>query len=257
MISDPDAEKPEEWDDEEDGDWIAPTIPNPKCADAPGCGEWKRPMKANPDYKGTWYAPLIDNPAYKGEWSPRKIPNPDWFEDLKPVKSLSKIGGVGIELWTMTEDILFDNLYVGHSVEDAKALAAESFEVKKPLETALDKVDSPEDEAEEKVGSFKEDPINFIRQKVFTFIDAAKEDPVSAFKTQPETGAALAAALFTLFGMIGAIFGLVGGQQKPIITKSTKKTDASTPDDKQKNGAAPVAPAGEDKKDESGVKKRK
>ena len=25
-IPDPDAEKPEEWDDEEDGDWIVPTI---------------------------------------------------------------------------------------------------------------------------------------------------------------------------------------------------------------------------------------
>jgi hypothetical protein len=37
-----DAEKPEEWDDEEDGDWIAPTVHNPKCEEAPGCGEWKR-----------------------------------------------------------------------------------------------------------------------------------------------------------------------------------------------------------------------
>lgn len=37
-----DAEKPEEWDDEEDGDWIAPTVRNPKCDSAPGCGEWKR-----------------------------------------------------------------------------------------------------------------------------------------------------------------------------------------------------------------------
>lgn len=128
-------------------------------------------------------------------------------------------GGVGIELWTMTEDILFDNLYVGHSVEDAKAFAAETFEVKKPLEAALEKSSLPEDEADESAGSFKEDPINFIRQKVLAFIDAAKEDPVSAFKTQPETGAALAVALFTLFGMVGALLGLVGGQQKPIITK--------------------------------------
>ncbi len=37
-----DAEKPEEWDDEEDGDWIAPTVRNPKCDDAAGCGEWKQ-----------------------------------------------------------------------------------------------------------------------------------------------------------------------------------------------------------------------
>jgi hypothetical protein len=48
-------------------------------------------MKANPNYKGTWYAPQIDNPAYKGEWAPRKIPNPAWYEDLTPVKTLSKI----------------------------------------------------------------------------------------------------------------------------------------------------------------------
>lgn len=38
----PDTEKPEEWDDEEDGEWIAPTVSNPKCEEAPGCGEWKR-----------------------------------------------------------------------------------------------------------------------------------------------------------------------------------------------------------------------
>lgn len=37
-----DAEKPEEWDDEEDGDWIPPTVRNPACDEAPGCGEWKR-----------------------------------------------------------------------------------------------------------------------------------------------------------------------------------------------------------------------
>ena len=112
-----DAEKPEEWDDEEDGDWIAPTVRNPKCDEAPGCGEWKRPYKANPNYKGKWFAPMIDNPEYKGEWAPRKIPNPNYFEDLTPAKSLIPIGGVGIELWTMTEDILFDNIYVFGKLE--------------------------------------------------------------------------------------------------------------------------------------------
>lgn len=89
-IPDPDAEKPEEWDDEEDGDWLAPTVPNPKCAEAPGCGEWTRPTKANPDYKGKWSAPLIDHPEYKGVWAPRKIANPGYFEDKNPAK-LNKI----------------------------------------------------------------------------------------------------------------------------------------------------------------------
>ncbi|KIM88734.1 hypothetical protein PILCRDRAFT_813710 [Piloderma croceum F 1598] len=254
-IPDPDAEKPEEWDDEEDGDWIAPTVRNPKCDEAPGCGPWKAPLKPNPDYKGKWYPPTIDNPAYKGEWAPRKISNPDFFEDLHPAKSLDKIGGIGIELWTMTEDILFDNIYVGHSVEEAKTFATETFEVKKPLEAAAAKTEDKLDDDEE-VPSWKEDPIAFIRHKTAIFIELAQTDPILALKSHPETGIVLAGALFTLFGMLGALFGLVGAQQKP-ITKSSKKTDAPSPDDKKKTNATPVAPAGGEKKEEGGVKKRK
>ncbi|KAH6916699.1 Calreticulin family-domain-containing protein [Coprinopsis sp. MPI-PUGE-AT-0042] len=245
-VPDPDATKPEEWDDEEDGEWIAPTVPNPKCSEAAGCGEWKRPYKLNPAYKGKWVAPLVDNPDYKGPWLPRKIPNPGYFKDDTPVKSLSKIGGVGIELWTMTEDILFDNIYVGHSVEDAQKFAKETFEVKKPLEVAANKKALPEDEAEETV-SFKEDPIEYIRSHVLDFVDAAKVDPVAAFKAQPEIGAGIAGALFTLFGMIGALLGLVGSQSKPVVTKVAKKIEEKK---------APVAPAGEAKKDDEKLTKR-
>ena len=42
-IPDPEAEKPEDWDDEEDGDWVAPTVPNPKCDEVSGCGKWEKP----------------------------------------------------------------------------------------------------------------------------------------------------------------------------------------------------------------------
>jgi len=254
-IPDPDATKPEEWDDSEDGEWIAPTVANPICVDAAGCGEWRRPFKANPDYKGKWYAPQIDNPAYKGPWAPRKIPNPSYFEDKAPIRSLKRIGGIGIELWTMTEDILFDNIYVGHSAEFAKKLAAETFEIKKPLETAADKSET-DDEEEEKI-SFKDDPVSFIRSRVLSFIEAAKANPLEAFKSQPETGAALVFALFTLFGMFGALINIIGGAQKPVVTKSSKKTDAVTPDDKAKTETAPVSAAGEKKEEDGTIKKRK
>jgi len=59
------AEQPEDWDEEEDGEWEPPRITNPKCEDGPGCGEWERPTIPNPNYKGTWYPPMIDNPEYK------------------------------------------------------------------------------------------------------------------------------------------------------------------------------------------------
>jgi hypothetical protein len=132
----------------------------------------------------------------------------------------------------MTEDILFDNIYIGHSVEDAKAFAAESFDIKKPLESAAAKASDPLDDDEDlhqvsfkddpiaffrqKFSSLAADPVDFIRQKIFTFIDLAKIDPVLAFKTHPETGVGLVGVLLTFFGMLGALFGVVGASQTPI-----------------------------------------
>lgn len=59
-IPDPDAKKPEDWDDAEDGEWTAPNIPNPEYK-----GEWEPKMISNPNYKGVWEAPEIDNPDFK------------------------------------------------------------------------------------------------------------------------------------------------------------------------------------------------
>lgn len=46
-----------------DGEWEAPRIPNPACE--VGCGEWSPPMIDNPKYKGVWRPPMIDNPNYQ------------------------------------------------------------------------------------------------------------------------------------------------------------------------------------------------
>jgi calnexin len=56
-------------------------------------------------FQGKWTRPMIPNPAYKGPWAPRKIPNPAFFEDLHP-SLFTPLGGIGFELWTMTDDIL-------------------------------------------------------------------------------------------------------------------------------------------------------
>merc|ERR1712136_644311 len=58
-IVDTEAKKPEDWDDEEDG-------------------EWEAPMKDNPDFKGEWSVKKISNPDYKGIWEAKKIANPDF-----------------------------------------------------------------------------------------------------------------------------------------------------------------------------------
>eukprot|EP00076_Gallus_gallus_P045080 XP_025010618.1 calnexin isoform X2 [Gallus gallus] len=110
-IEDPNDQKPEDWDEDMDGEWEAPQIANPKCESAPGCGTWQRPMIDNPNYKGKWKPPMIDNVNYQGIWKPRKIPNPDFFEDLEPFK-MTPFSAVGLELWSMTSDIFFDNFII-------------------------------------------------------------------------------------------------------------------------------------------------
>lgn len=119
----------------------------------------------------------------------------------------------------MTEDILFDNIYIGNSVEDAEKLADETWKVKRDLEAAAKKAAEAEalkdDEAAVDV-SFKEDPVLFIRHKIYDFIETAKVDPLFAFKSQPETGAAIVVLMVTFFGMLGAMLGLIGSAQKPI-----------------------------------------
>jgi len=93
---------------------------------------------ANPDYKGKWTAPLIDNPAYKGEWRPRLIPNVNYFEDDKPY-ALPAMGAIGIELWTMQNNIEFDNIYIGKSEEAARSWADATWGVKSAVEqTAIE-----------------------------------------------------------------------------------------------------------------------
>uniref|UniRef100_A0A671YUX4 Calmegin n=1 Tax=Sparus aurata TaxID=8175 RepID=A0A671YUX4_SPAAU len=135
FVPDPNAEKPEDWDEEMDGEWEAPQIPNPACETAPGCGEWKRPKINNPQYKGKWKAPLVDNPNYQGVWKPRKISNPEYFEDLQPFR-MAPFKAVGLELWSMTSDIYFDNFIITSHKEVADRWASDSWGLKKLVASA-------------------------------------------------------------------------------------------------------------------------
>ncbi|KAK6505443.1 hypothetical protein TWF481_007345 [Arthrobotrys musiformis] len=217
-ISDPEAVKPEGWVDDEDGDWIAPTIPNPKCEEASGCGPWTKPMKANPAYKGPWVRPQKANPAYKGVWEPRKIENPAFFEDKTP-SDFEPIGAIGFELWTMSNGILFDNIYIGHSIEEADALKAATFDIKKAIEQEEDEAARPksDEEDEDKPAAksptaldFKADPVLYIKENLELFITLVKKDPVEAIRFMPEfaggVGAVVAVILAIVIGSISALF---------------------------------------------------
>ncbi|KAG0320608.1 hypothetical protein BGZ99_004406 [Dissophora globulifera] len=253
-IPDPEAVKPDDWDEEEDGDWIPPTVPNPNCQDH-GCGEWVRPFISNPAYKGKWSAPLIDNPAYKGVWAPRKIPNPSFFEDLHP-SNFEKIGAVGFEIWTMQKDILFDNIYIGHSIADAEALAAESWEIKYASEKRQEEIANPKPKNAGGIPDFKEDPVGFLVGHLRDFIELAREDPMNAIHSRPIVSAAIAGAIGVSLGLALILVGLFSAVPKTTsrAAAKAKKTDEASADDNEgtKTGGADEA----EPKGETGARKR-
>ena len=115
-IVDAEATKPDDWDEEDDGAWEAPLIPNPAYK-----GKWEQKTIPNPAYKGKWEAPLIANPAFKDE------PNLYAFKDL---------AAVGIELWQVKAGTLFDNMIVTDDIASAMALAESTWKASKDLEKA-------------------------------------------------------------------------------------------------------------------------
>jgi len=236
-VPDPEAQKPEDWDDEEDGDWVAPTVSNPKCDEASGCGKWEKPTIKNPAYKGKWSAPMIENPLYKGNWAPRLIKNPNFF-DVKNPSDLEPMGAIGFEIWTMTNDILFDNIYIGHSVEDAQKFADETFHEKHPHEELAELAEKPKKETKEPASpsdlDFFEDPVTYVKEKFDLFLTIAQKDPVQAIKFVPEVAGGIAAIFVTLIALIVGVVSLSGSSAAPAVKKAAgdAKTKAVETKDK-------------------------
>ncbi|GAV08084.1 hypothetical protein RvY_17829 [Ramazzottius varieornatus] len=137
MIYDEGATKPVDWDVEMDGEWEAPQVENPKCKDV-GCGDWEAPLIDNPQCKnggcGPWTAPLIENPAYKGKWAPRRMPNPDFFEDKEPYK-MTSIDALALELWSISNQVLFDNFLITDDKAVADKVATATWKLKESGES--------------------------------------------------------------------------------------------------------------------------
>merc|ERR1711877_108587 len=86
-IVDSAAKKPDDWDDEEDGEWEAP---------------------------------MIDNPEYKGDWSVKRISNPEYVDDDNLYK-YDDFGFIGFVLWLVKGNTFFDNVIITDDVAEADA----------------------------------------------------------------------------------------------------------------------------------------
>lgn len=130
-IPDPDAKKPDDWDEDMDGEWEPAMIPNPEYK-----GEWKPKQIDNPNYKGTWIHPEIDNPEYTPDDSIYKFDN---------------IGILGLDLWQVKTGTIFDNLLITDDVEEAEKFGTETWGATKGPEKKM------KDQQEEEEGKKREE----------------------------------------------------------------------------------------------------
>ncbi|KAK3566324.1 hypothetical protein QTP86_032356 [Hemibagrus guttatus] len=161
-IKDPDAKKPEDWDerekiddpdDKKPEDWDKPeTIPDPDAKkpddwDEEMDGEWEPPMVTNPDYKGEWKPKQIDNPAYKGKWVHPEVDNPEYTPDSEIYK-YSSIGVIGLDLWQVKSGTIFDNFLITNDPKLAEKIGDETWGATKDAEKKMK--DSQEEEERKK-----------------------------------------------------------------------------------------------------------
>lgn len=141
----------------------------------------------------------------------------------------------------MQPDILFDNIYIGHSVEDAVKLAAETFKVKHPVEKALSDADKPKEEDKPKSPSdlkFLDDPVLYVKEKLDLFLTIAKNDPIEAIKFVPEVAGGIGAIVATLLAVIVGLIGLGGSSPAVKDTAAAAKGKAKEAKDKVAQAAA-------------------
>lgn len=158
----------------------------------------------------------------------------------------------------MQNDILFDNIYIGHSEEEAKALQIETFDVKVAAEKAEEEKNKPKQDDKPKSPSdlnFMDDPVTYVREKFDLFVEIAKRDPVEAVKFVPEVAGGLAVGAVTV---ILLLVGLVGGGAKAAPSKAeidAKAKQAKEQAQKTKDQVTDAVTSGADKAKEE-VNKR-
>ncbi|XP_058195707.1 calnexin homolog [Rhododendron vialii] len=234
-IDDPEATKPEDWDDEEDGEWEAPKIDNPNCETAPGCGEWKRPTKANPAYKGKWHAPLIDNPNYKGIWKPQEIPNPSYFELERP--DFEPIAAIGIEIWTMQDGVLFDNILIASDEKVAESYREKAWKPKFEVEKENEKAEEAAAASSDGLKGFQKAVFDVLYQIADISFLSEHKSKILELIEQAEKHANL--TIGVIISIIVVIFTLLfkilfGGKKPAKVSSETSNAEEAETSNKEK-----------------------
>ena len=139
----------------------------------------------------------------------------------------------------MQADILFDNIYIGHSIEDAAALRAETYDIKRPIEDAEDAASKPVPDSKPSSPmdlNFMDDPVTYVKEKLDLFVTLAKKDPVEAIKFMPDVAGVIGGGVVLVLAILVGALGMGGtaAPSKEDIKKSAQKAKDAAVDAKDK-----------------------
>ena len=135
----------------------------------------------------------------------------------------------------MQSDILFDNIYIGHSIEDAEKLKVETWDVKHKIETAEEEASKPQFDDTPKSPmdlKFMDDPVHYIREKLDLFITIAKGDPVQAIKFMPEVAGAIGTVVALALALVIGVLTRSSASPPPQVKKAAENVKKSAADTK-------------------------
>lgn len=142
----------------------------------------------------------------------------------------------------MQNDILFDNIYIGHSVEDAQKFKNQTFDLKIKSEKEQEEAERPK--PKDTPGStddtkFMDDPVAFLkaqfevyRNKFELFLKLAQINPLQAAQTMPDIAGGIIGVVAIVLISIISLF--VAGPSKAQVKDSAKKAKDSTAEAKDK-----------------------
>jgi len=142
----------------------------------------------------------------------------------------------------MQKDILFDNIYIGHSIADAEKLKAETFDLKNAAEKAEEEANKPKPSEAPKSPSdlvFKDDPVRYVKEKTGLFIEIAKRDPVEAVKFVPEVAGGIGVLAVTILVLlVSVLFGSGAAPSQEQVKAQANKAKKAAVDAKDKTAEA-------------------
>ena len=105
----------------------------------------------------------------------------------------------------MQSDILFDNIYIGHSPEDAASLRSSTYDIKRPIEDEAESASKPKPDSKPSSPNdlvFMDDPVKYVKEKGELFFTLLKRDPVQAVQFMPEFAGAIGGGLVLVIALV-------------------------------------------------------